>query len=95
MYHRVLFPYHNCPCCLDLQRLYPINYVRNVALRNTHTAYSIFVDVDLVPNKKLYKYLKQYITNNPHDNVVGWLINADLYYQSGTSNQYRHSLHMF
>ena len=95
MYHRVLFPYHNCRCCLDLQRLYPINYVRNVALRNTHTAYSIFVDVDLVPNKKLYKYSKQYITNNPHDNVVSWLIKADLYYQSGSSNQYRHGLHMF
>ena len=73
-------------CCFDLQRFFPINYVRNVALRNTHTAYSIFVDVDLVPNKKLYKYLKQYITNNPHDNVVSWFINEDLYYRLGGPN---------
>ena len=32
-------------------------------MKNTHTPYSIFIDVDLVPKKDLYKYLKDYVKN--------------------------------
>ena len=53
-----------------LQRMFPINYIRNVALNNTHTPYSIFVDVDLVPGKWMYKDLKDYIMNNQQNKEV-------------------------
>ena len=54
---------HTFVYCFMFQRLYPINYLRNVALKNTHTPYSIFIDVDLIPRKNLYEYLKRYVAN--------------------------------
>lgn len=41
----------------------PINYLRNVALNNSHSPYLLFVDVDLIPNLGIYSSLKTLIKN--------------------------------
>ena len=58
-----------------MKRLFPINYIRNVALNNTKTPYSIFIDVDLIPGRWLYKDLKNYIMNNSHEKQVAYQSN--------------------
>ena len=35
----------------------PINYLRNVAINNSRTAYTFYVDVDLLPSPALYDTL--------------------------------------
>lgn len=37
----------------------PINYLRNVAINNSRTPYTFYVDVDLVPNPGLYDSLRR------------------------------------
>lgn len=41
------------------QGLYPVNTLRNVALNNCRTDYLILADVDFVPNKGIYEYVKK------------------------------------
>jgi hypothetical protein len=43
------------------QKFYPINYLRNIAVKEARTPYLLFVDVDLVVNYGIYTMLKQYI----------------------------------
>jgi len=40
-----------------MQSYNPINYLRNVAINNSRTAYTFYVDVDLVPGPHLYDSL--------------------------------------
>ncbi|ELU18085.1 hypothetical protein CAPTEDRAFT_135861, partial [Capitella teleta] len=40
---------------------YPINYLRNVGVNQSRTPYTIFIDVDLVPNPGIYQQAKVYI----------------------------------
>jgi len=42
---------------LAVQAYNPINYLRNVAINNSRTAYTFYVDVDLIPNPGLYDSL--------------------------------------
>ena len=44
-----------------LQGLYPINYLRNVALNNSVTDYVFLSDVDFIPVPGLHAYLQQNI----------------------------------
>ena len=57
---------------LSFQKFYPINYLRNVAMKEVQTSHLVFVDVDLVVNKGLYDMLKRYIKDYmlPRLNVV-------------------------
>lgn len=52
----------------------PINYLRNVALNNSHSPYLLFVDVDLIPNQGLYTSLKRlvkiYMNKENNDTVL-------------------------
>ena len=48
MYSSRLFP---------LQMYYPVNYLRNVALREVMTPYVFLADVDFLPMKGLYSSL--------------------------------------
>lgn len=41
--------------------LYPVNYLRNVALENVITPYVFLSDIDFVPMQGLYEYLKEAI----------------------------------
>ena len=43
------------------QGLYPINYLRNVALNNSVTDYVFLSDVDFIPVPGLHPYLQQNI----------------------------------
>jgi len=42
---------------VSCQAYNPINYLRNVAVNNSRTAYTFYVDVDLVPSPTLYDSL--------------------------------------
>ena len=39
-------------------QFYPVNLVRNVALRNANTPYVFLTDVDFLPMYGLYEYLR-------------------------------------
>ena len=45
----------------SLQGLYPINYLRNVALNHSKTDYVFLSDVDFIPVPGLHAYLQQNI----------------------------------
>lgn len=49
---------------------YPINLLRNVALQNSKTPYSVFIDVDLVPNKDLYQQIRMELSSLKDNNTV-------------------------
>lgn len=42
---------------------YPINYLRNVALRNTRSEYVVLTDIDFHPNAEMYDNLKVFVGN--------------------------------
>lgn len=48
-------------CCL--QSLYPVNFLRNVALRQVTTPFVFLIDIDFLPMLALYPYLKRVIPN--------------------------------
>lgn len=43
--------------CVVWQQYYPINYLRNVALRQVNTTYVFLSDIDFLPMVDLYDYL--------------------------------------
>lgn len=43
---------------LWLQRLYPVNYLRNVALNNVNTDYVFLTDIDFLPSYGICDYLR-------------------------------------
>lgn len=45
------------------QSLYPINFLRNVALRQVTTPYVFLLDIDFLPMLGLYPYLKRVMSN--------------------------------
>ena len=47
-----------------LQIHFPVNYLRNVAIKYCSTEYAIFADVDLVPNVGAYSYLKDFLAKH-------------------------------
>lgn len=42
-----------------LQQFYPVNYLRNVALRQVNTPYVFMLDIDFLPMFDLYSYARQ------------------------------------
>lgn len=50
-------------CNFSIQSLYPINYLRNVALRQATTPYTFLLDIDFLPMLGLYPYLKRVLSN--------------------------------
>ena len=44
------------------QQFYPVNYLRNVALRQVNTPYVFLSDIDFLPMYGLYEYLKKAIS---------------------------------
>jgi len=59
--------------CGVVQAYNPINYLRNVAINNSRTAYTFYVDVDLVPGPSVYDSLCRRVAElhrNNRRNVV-------------------------
>ena len=60
----------SCDCwsvgCTDVQAYNPINYLRNVAVNNSRTPFTFYVDVDLVPNPALYDSLRRRLGELQH-----------------------------
>ncbi len=46
---------------LLFQQFYPVNYLRNVALRQVNTPYVFLSDIDFLPMYNLYEYLRKAI----------------------------------
>ncbi len=44
------------------QTMYPVNYLRNVAINNTVTPYVFLIDIDFMPSIGLYEYLMDFIS---------------------------------
>ena len=58
---------------LVAQAYNPINYLRNIAINNSRTPYTFYVDVDLVPNPGLYDSLRRRLAalqNTSRRNIV-------------------------
>ena len=49
------------------QVLYPINYVRNVAIRATKTPFYIMIDVDFAAQPSLYPSILSYVRQLKHN----------------------------
>ena len=45
-----------------LQQFYPVNYLRNVALRQVNTPFVFLSDIDFLSMYNLYEYLKKAIS---------------------------------
>ena len=52
------------------QDLYPINFLRNVALEQVLTDYVFLNDVDFMPIPNMYKYLRSFIHNRPLSEIT-------------------------
>ena len=48
-----------CRCVLFPQQFYPVNHLRNVALREVTTPYVFLCDIDFLPMTGLYEYLQK------------------------------------
>lgn len=44
------------------QQFYPVNYLRNVALRQVRSPYVFLSDIDFLPMYGLYEYLKKAVS---------------------------------
>ena len=49
-------------CC---QQFYPVNYLRNVALRQVNTEYVFLLDIDFLSMPDLYDYSRQVLESAP------------------------------
>jgi len=47
------------------QQFYPVNYLRNVALRQANTEHVFLLDVDFLPMPSLYDYARQVLASAP------------------------------
>ncbi|GAB6020038.1 hypothetical protein CHUAL_002785 [Chamberlinius hualienensis] len=52
------------------QALYPVNFLRNVAMDNAQTDYLFISDVDFIPKPTLREYLRQVIYERYHPDIV-------------------------
>ena len=51
-----------CCCSIALsQTFYPINKLRNVAVKNSHATHVLLIDIDFVPNRGLESAVTDYI----------------------------------
>ncbi len=46
--------------------MYPMNFLRNVALNNAHTKYVFLNDLDFIPSYGMHEYLVRLITELSH-----------------------------
>ncbi|CAB9499114.1 xylosyl- and glucuronyltransferase 2 [Seminavis robusta] len=56
-----------------LRKKYPVNILRNMALRQARTSHALYIDIDLIPSKDLYEnilYHKEQLRMNPKDAIV-------------------------
>ncbi len=44
-----------------LQQFYPVNYLRNAAMKQVNTPYLFLSDIDFLPMHGLYDYLKKLV----------------------------------
>jgi len=54
-----------------LQQFYPINYLRNVALRQANTSHVFLSDIDFLPMSDLYDHLLKTISSMTNNKQVG------------------------
>ena len=62
------------------QAFNPINYLRNVAINNSRTAYTFYVDVDLVPSPALYDTLCRRVDELQSHDLRNVVIHAAFYW---------------
>ena len=55
---------------------YPINYLRNIALDNVQTPYVFLSDIDFLPMRELYPYLKEVVRVLGGDNKRAFVVPA-------------------
>jgi len=48
--------------CISMQQFYPVNYLRNVALRHVNSAFVFLLDIDFLPMDDLYNYARLLLT---------------------------------
>ena len=58
------------------ERVYPINFLRNVALENIHTEYVFLCDVDFAPMPSLYDYIVSHVSTTEVSNKSAFIIAA-------------------
>lgn len=58
------------------EKFYPINHLRNIALESVNTSYVFLVDIDLIPNPRLYTYLKQMLATVKHESKKAFVVPA-------------------
>eukprot|EP01132_Coremiostelium_polycephalum_P009281 gene9281-11376_t len=53
---------------------YPVNNLRNLALRNSRTDWNLLMDVDFLPPITLYKYLEGYTKETEKNDLISYVI---------------------
>ncbi|EFA86299.1 putative glycosyltransferase [Heterostelium album PN500] len=53
---------------------YPVNNLRNLSIRNSHTDYVLVMDADFIPPYGMHDYLLKYIDNTGNEEKVAYIV---------------------
>ena len=95
-----LFMWTNENCLISqttFQGFYPVNYMRNVALRHVNTPYVFLCDIDFLPSYGLFSYLRLVTPDLLECNMAAVILEGyyEMKHQRGRRLSFQHLRHFY